>query len=283
MKESNFQALYKNYHNSSENSQSKTEALHELHHYVYQYAMRRFGADGDTASNFYMKIYDRIESFLKDYDPEYGISFAIYLAVMLKRHYFKFFTLMTKKESIYDDFVHNNSEISWDPPSQDNTEEAKDKSDIEKLVLEAIGLLELKKQLILRLYFGFYLSLSHLRELLRIHEGLHFFPLYKKYIQQIEVWGVEETMKRKAILEKAGKEYYKSQKDMDHSPPKNRHSRLIDNFYKIKTPLSLNSISQLVKKSTSQVHRLIYSAKEELKQIFYTKYREILKALGITS
>ena len=283
MKETDFQELYSNYHNSPPESGAREKILQNLHHYVYQYAIRRFRANDDMASDFYMKMYDRIENFFHDYDSKYGISFTIYLAVILKRNYLKFFLSTTQKENIYQDFVHQNPEIPWDPPSHDNDLEAtEEKSNIEKLVLEAIGFLELNKQMTLRLYFGFYLLLSHLRELLNIHGNLNFFPLYRKYVQQVQNWSVEEVMGRKNILEKVEKEYFKYRQGTNNVKSDERRDHLIENFYKIKTPVSLNFISQLIKKSTSQVHRLIQSAKQELKSIFHERYQEILKTLGIS-
>ncbi len=284
MKETDFQALYSDYHGTLPESKEREEILQGLHHYVYQYAIKRFRANDDMASDFYMKMYDRIEKFFHDYDSKRGISFAIYLAVILKRNYLKFFLSTTQKENRYQDFVHQNPEIPWDPPATDNNgeEEIEERASIEKLVLEAIGFLELNKQMTLRLYFGFYLLLSHLRKLLNVHGNLKFFPLYRKYVQKMKAWSVNEVMARKEILEKAEKEYFRYQQDTNNMKSDKRRDHLIEDFYKIKTPVSLNFISQLMKKSTSQIHRLIKSAKQELKKIFHERYQEILKTLGIS-
>ena len=283
MQESDFQALYLRYFDAPPDSQIRSGIVKELHHYVYQYAIRRFGADYDMASNFYMKMYDRIENFFHEYDPRYKISFTVYLAVTLKRNYLKFLSSTKQKEDIYSNDLSWNSEISWDPPDHTQTakEEAENKLDTQAIVLEAICSLALNQQIVLRLYFGFYLLLSHLRELLRRHQGLSFFPLYRKYVHQVKTQRTEEIFQRKVALEKMQRSLYRAQKETDGPKSRKRRESLIEGFYKVKPLASLSLISQLVKKSTSQVHRLINSAKKELKDIFCSKYREIPRALGI--
>ena len=83
MKESFFQALYEKYHNTPHGPDRK-KSLEELHQCVYQYAVKRFQAEPDMASDFYLKMYDRIESFFHEYDPKRNISFLVYISTILK-------------------------------------------------------------------------------------------------------------------------------------------------------------------------------------------------------
>ena len=159
MKESYLQALYDCYHQESQDSGKRKEVMSKLHRYVYEYATRRFGAESDMSSAFYMKMYDRIQTLLDKYDPKYKISFFIYFSVILKRNYVKFFSEVSKKEKIYSDFYDWESQISGESNQSQNTsqeqEKKEDQNEARKLIEEAMSFLNMNQHIALRLNFWF--------------------------------------------------------------------------------------------------------------------------------
>ena len=291
MRESDLQALYNSYHQAAQDIQAKEKALSELHYCVYQYAAKRFGANHDTTSAFYMKMYHRIEDILNKYDPKYKISFFIYFSVILKKNYLKFFSQITKREEMYHDFYDWETEIqgsyeatidSLGEEENQKNDETKDQSGLKNLIIQAISFLDINQDISLRLNFGFYLLLKHLRELMVRHQGLYFFPFYREYIQKVREWEMKTSQDKTQILEKTQVLYQKLQTQHLNEKRTEQRNRLIDEFYKIKSPASLKMIARLIKRSISQVHSYIQLGKIELKKIFFEKYTEIINALSIT-
>ena len=291
MKESDLQVLYNSYQKAPKGSQEREKALSEFHYYIYQYAGRRFGADSDMASAFYMKMYQRIEDILEKYDPTYKISFFIYFSVILKKNYLKFFSQISKNEEMYHDFCDWETEISeyYDPHSKENKEysNTKDESEVRNAIVQAISFLDINQDMSLRLNFGFYLLLKHLRELMIRHQGLYFFPLYREYVQKVKYWEMETSQGKTKVLERAQILYQKITYTLKgETKPLNKkkadqHNKLIEKFYEFKPSVPLKIIAQLIKRSISQVHFYIKSGKTELKKVFFEKYPEIMENLGI--
>ena len=262
MKESDFQALYEEYHNASDGLIRKKK-LEKLHQCVYQYAIRRFQAEPDMASDFYLKMYDRIESFLHEYDPDRNISFLAYFSTILKSNYLKFFLREKGKENFYYNYFDWNSELyTRSFFSERNDREKTDPNSIKDKVLEAMSFLETEDQITLRLHFAFYLLLNHIRILLKRHQSFYFFVLYREYINEVKKFLLDESEKRDKLLAKMQHLNYKLSSNSFTEYTLQKMNQAMAELNKIKSPIPLRMVSSLVKKSISQVHRKLKKPKK---------------------
>ena len=65
--ETEFQELYNSYNQADKLKREKS--LHKIHEYIYYYASKRFQADEDTASDFYLYIHERLFHIINEYQP----------------------------------------------------------------------------------------------------------------------------------------------------------------------------------------------------------------------
>ena len=271
MKESFFQVLYEKYHNASREPDRK-KALEELHQCVYQYAVKRFQAEPDLASDFYLKMYDRIESFFHEYDPARNISFLVYISTILRANYMKFFAKKREKESIYYDHLDWDLELYTRTSNEEDSREEMNESLTRNRVLEAMSFMEIDDEIILRLHFAFYLLLKQIRFLLKRHQTFYFFVLYREYANYVKKFLSHESERRNKLLEKI---QYLDRKISSNSLGKStwqKMSQAREKLYELKSPIPLRMISSLVKKSISQVHRQIRRSKDAFKRVFLERF-----------
>ena len=279
MKESDFQALYDEYHDAPDGLIRK-KALERLHQCVYQYAIRRFQAEPDIASDFYLKMYERIEQFLHKYDPSRNISFMVYFSAILKSNYLKFVLQEREKEDIYHDYFDWDSEL-YTRSFLDKENSDKKADTTRAKVLEAMSFLETDDQITLRLHFAFYLLLHHIRTLLKRHQSFYFFVLYREYVSKVKEFLLNESKKRDELLVKMQCLNYKISSDSFGDPTLRKMNKAREELNKLKSPIPLRMVSALIKKSISQVHRQIRKVKKVFKHIFMERLEKNSSLQGI--
>ena len=160
MTETELQELYIQFKQNPVNSNIRKKCKEKLHYIVYSYPAKRFRADFDTASDFYLYFYPKIDEILIKYDPERKVSLQAYLSVQLRLNYYKFIG----KRNADGDRKMNQTLYGWDEEiglqiSDDRENEHKTQAGPWKkfndLIAKAFHLLSQDEEIRVRLYHGF--------------------------------------------------------------------------------------------------------------------------------
>ena len=249
----------------------RDKCIEEIHYYVYRYALKRFKANPDLASDFYTNIYNKIQSFFEEYNPNLNIDFSIFLAVKLKNYYLKFITMtMSKEKDIYFEEYQD-----WNTLAHTVTHEKsnfKIHSLLEKELHNTFNQLDIEVQICIRLRYGFFLNLKHFRYLIDRWQGFAFLNLYKKYTTKLDTWNVNEKEKKEKILLEI--------LSMDNSINLSHKKELIKNnkiikLNTVKEPTGLKEIGLIIKKNSSYVYRQIKHGQKVIKIILSDEMNKI--------
>lgn len=179
MKKIDYQALFQQI-SQAENEKAKQKALTQLHEIIYTFPMKRYQFTSDVAGDFYLYCVNKIPLFLQEYQKiSNKIPFSAFLAVRLHFLLRKFLRRRKRPRSGRDE------PLSWDDIlTLEVTTVAKSKT--KKKVHFLLSKLNKEEVLTIKLYYGFYLSLSDLRYLNQIHKSLKkTFTYYRTYLQEV--------------------------------------------------------------------------------------------------
>lgn len=260
MNETEYQELFRLWQHSEEASAEREKAVNTLHSLIYRYPVRRFRADNDTASEFYLYMYGRIEEFFSKYDPSYGITFLTYVSHRLKGYYFNFIERCRPSENPLEYTLDEN----WDTPAENSmTGTDSVNSQINRYIKKAFHVLEDDEHLVTRLYYGFPLLLKQLRNLVRKQASFRVFTLYREYLDRLQQWEDRQRRKTESIQEKLAR---LESEIIDSNTGHDRREALLDEIRKYRPPVPITFIGRLIKESKSNVYRKIESAREKIKK-----------------
>jgi len=282
MNEIDFQELFKLYHASKVGSKERKKALEILHCFVYEYPHRRFRSGREAASEFYMEVFERIETWFHDYDPNYNVSFIIYLNIKLRGTFFNF--IQKKRDARLalnsNDFHEINPDQNY--TSLFGTESAGLNESDEKnryLIQYALNQLSMDEQIAVRLHYGFPLKLSHFRALQKKHTTFSSVEAYRKYLHLLAGhFDKESAEKENTFMQLVKFEVRKRQKRQDNKTDdtlrqNRRKTRLIVRFNRVGKGLKLKVIAEVMNENVTYVHRRLKSGKILLTTLFEQETR----------
>lgn len=276
-KEEKIQDLYTKY-KETDDPKIKRSCIEKLHQHIYVYPIRRFQADSELASDFYMHMYDKIERLYDEFDPSYNIRFYIFLSVKLRAHFLNFIQQKKKKDKVK--FVSYDAlEISPEKnlvlvdtndlhPANEDPESLFEQ--LRDIILNKVLEMQEQKQTVIRLYYAFPLTIKLLRLLLQKYQSFAIFHQYRTYLKKIENWEFiqkqdnEKTIIRLSKIDEKLKDS-SNQDSQDNEKLLKRKSKLLKELIHAKTPVSTQYIATFTKETFSFVYKIIIETKKNLK------------------
>lgn len=263
MIETDFQALFDAWKEAKANGNKPKAALavQQIHLNVYTYAKKRFGADEETSSEFYLHFLAKIEPILENYTKKASFDFKVFFCFRMRGAYFNF--LKSKGRKLENQIKNT----EWDDnllPDGEHTNEDREDSDLINKVNRNLNNLNSKERLILKLYFGIDLKLGDVRELCARFGPKNGFTICRNYLFTLKGFEVKNRERRSKVQEKLANLFY-SQKE---EAVKNKRRELLLaelNLTKIKSPFSFMTLGSLLGWSRAKTGRAINDALSELK------------------
>ena len=290
MPETHFQALYNQYLLSRELSDAKLKekCLQQLHSYVYSYPLKRYLCDEDTASEFYLFIFRKIEGFFEDYQADKQVNFLAFVAVKVRFAFLKFQEKRnTYAHTLERQFTGWQTELTGNevlPETGGRTSGLQQK--LSMLMREVFQRLDASREIPVRLYYGFPLQLSHFRLLLKQNGNLAVFQHYRDYLITLKSATTEQKQEKEKVMERLQLVYLslldkqKQASIQEEEELKARHRKLIDEYFRIKSTVTLKTVARILNKSILHVHRRIVSATKTIKDYLMDKMHELQSALS---
>lgn len=264
MIETDFQALFDTWKEAKASGNAPKAALivQRIHLNVYTYAKKRFGADEETSSEFYLHFLSKIEPILENYTKKANFDFKVFFCFRMRGAYFNF--LKSKGRKLENQI--KNSE--WDDnllADSEQTDDTREDSSLVERIKNSLNNLDSKRRLILKLYFGIDLKLGDVRELCAQFGPENGFAICRNYLFKLKGIELKNLERRSKVQEKLANLFY-SQKE-EAVKDKRRELLLAElNLTKVKSPFSFNTLGSVLGWSRAKTGRAINDALSELKK-----------------
>ena len=265
MFETDFQELFRLYSAKDALPSVKEAAVIQLHEHIYRFAAHRLRHSEDVSSDFYLFYQDKIEHLFLDYDPARGISFLVFVTVRLRFAFLKFIGRRKISRSVYsavDDFADPEEELKLASASP----VFESSSDERQSIRQMLEILPRETQIILRLYFGFPLKISMVREMVNARGSLTFLKDYRKFLQKHERSLARQKDQFYKIQEKLGKLYSQKLAGTENSEHAVKREMLLKELQEQKPTVTQRDLAHLTGFTLSTVNRRIKEGLDELRR-----------------
>jgi hypothetical protein len=261
MIETDLQALFDIWTEAKKSGNEATAmlAIQKIHLNVYSYARKRFGADEETSSDFYLYFLSKIEPILENYTKKSNFDFKVFFCFRMRGAYFNFLKSKGRK------LENQITSTEWNENLvQDNEVQEEDESSLLQSLKMKLGGLESKKRLILKLYFGVALKLADFRQICALFGPQDGFVIARNYTFTLKEIELKNFERKSSVHEKLANLFY-AKKDELAKEKRREHLLAELKLTQIKSPFSFKTLSALLGWSRAKTGRSINEALADLK------------------